>query len=103
MKFTKGFVFILGLAAGESDNVMSVQHLSKLAMQCFPATSGRKLGWISLASNFFQLIALNHLCRLISSLPKGPLPRRLLASLLRSYNKTKQVHLALLVSDEHHN
>ncbi|OVA17311.1 Glycoside hydrolase [Macleaya cordata] len=51
----------VGLAAGESESGILVQRSSKLAMQCFPATSGRKLGCISLASNFFQLIGLNHL------------------------------------------
>ena len=63
---------------------MSVQSSSKLAIQCFPATSGRKLGWISMASSFFQLIGVNHLWCFTSSPPLGPLPMRLLWSFCRS-------------------
>lgn len=75
---------VFGLLTGDSSNGMSVHRLSKLAMQCLPATAGRKLGWISLASSFFQFIGLNHLWDFISSLPFCPLPRRLLASFCSS-------------------
>lgn len=82
-----GFSPNVGLATGESWTGMLVQHSSKFAIHWFPATSGRKLGLICLASNFFQLMDLNHLCRLISSLPPCPLLRRLLASFCSSCRK----------------
>lgn len=69
-----------GLVIGETVSGMLVQRSSKLATQILPATFGRKLGWISRASSFLQLIVLNHLWFFISLPPPGPLPRRLLAS-----------------------
>nr|ACG32781.1 hypothetical protein [Zea mays] len=60
---------------------MFVQHSSKFAMQVLPATFGRKLGSICRASSLFQFTDLNHLWFLISSLPPGPLPSLLPASL----------------------
>lgn len=81
----------VGLAAGESNRGMLVHRSSKLAMQCFPATFGRKLGWISLAANFFQLIGLNHLWHFISSLPFRPQPSRLLASFCRSCKIEREI------------
>ena len=80
MRFPSPF----GLAAGESTSGMSVHFFSKLAVQSFPETSGRKLGWTCLASSFFQLMGLNHLCRFTSSLPAGLLPSRLCGSFCRS-------------------
>ena len=98
MKFVKGFALAseLGLLAGESKTDMSVQHLSKLAMHCLPETAGLKLGCTSLASSFFQFIALNHLCFFISSAPLGPLPSLLSGSFCSSYKIHYKVRITLV-------
>lgn len=94
MKLIKGLALAsaVGLAAGESNTDISVQHLSKLAMHSLPDTSGLKLGCTSLASSFLQFTTVNHLCPFISSAPFGPLPSRLSGSFCSSYIAFTQTH-----------